>query len=200
VSRTIGWFTTLRAIRLVPGVLDVMEISADTGAAAALLRLIDLQAAQEAPSDAPAPSIGFNFLGNIGTRGEGDRDGDSGDWQPVGEHPVGTDTDPTFPALHSLEFGGFLTAGDGGASGDGRRELILLVSWAERGDFGEPEAMRIAEYWLEALAVLGKVGAGAAAQPRRLDDYDDFDDFDDDFDDEYGDYTLDEDEFGGESA
>jgi hypothetical protein len=178
-------------------VLDVTEISADPGAAAALLRLIDEQTALGTPADAPAPSIGFNVLGNIGTPGEGDHDGDSGDWQPVGEHLVGADTDPTFPALHPLEFGGFLSAGDGGASGDGRRELTLLVSWAERGDLGESAAMRIAGYWLEALAVLCKVGAAAPGQPHRIDDYDDFDD---DFDDEYDDYALDADELGGESA
>lgn len=81
LSRTVGWFTTLRPVRLDAGVTDLDEVRAGGPAADRLLKRVKEQAAQ-AYGDLPTPAVGFNYLGRFAVAGP-----DTGDWQPAGPAP-----------------------------------------------------------------------------------------------------------------
>ncbi|MFD7663678.1 amino acid adenylation domain-containing protein [Streptomyces sp. NPDC059788] len=142
LSRTVGWFTTLRPVRLDAGVTDFDEVRAGGPAADRLLKRVKEQAAQPYGDDLPAPTAGFNYLGRFSVAGP-----DTGDWQPAGPRSMGADADPELPALHTLEFGGLVRDGDSGP------ELVLLVSWLE-GALTEDDAVRLADRWTALLAGL----------------------------------------------
>ncbi|MEV5597205.1 amino acid adenylation domain-containing protein [Streptomyces sp. NPDC052496] len=142
LSRTVGWFTTLRAVRLDAGGTDFDEVRAGGPAAGRLLKRVREQAAQPYGDALPAPTAGFNYLGRFAVAGP-----DTGDWQPAGPRSMGADADPELPALHALEFGGLVRDGDGGP------ELVLLVSWLE-GVLTEDGAVRLADRWTGLLAGL----------------------------------------------
>ncbi|MFH8350571.1 condensation domain-containing protein, partial [Streptomyces sp. NPDC018045] len=142
LSRTVGWFTTLRPVRLDAGVTDFDEVRAGGPAADRLLKRVKEQAAQPYGDGLPTPTAGFNYLGRFSVTGPG-----TGDWQPAGPRSMGADADPELPALHALEFGGLVRDGDGGP------ELVLLVSWLE-GALTEDAAVRLADRWTGLLAGL----------------------------------------------
>ncbi|RSO08962.1 non-ribosomal peptide synthetase [Streptomyces sp. WAC 06783] len=145
LSRTVGWFTTLRPVRLDAGVTDLDEVRAGGPAADRLLKRVKEQAAQ-AYGDLPTPGVGFNYLGRFAVAGP-----DTGDWQPAGPRAMGADADPQLPALHALEFGGLVRDGDTGP------ELVLLVSWLD-GVLTENGAGHLADRWTALLAGLAALG------------------------------------------
>ncbi|WP_206506078.1 non-ribosomal peptide synthetase [Streptomyces chrestomyceticus] len=142
LSRTVGWFTTLRPVRLDAGAADFDEVCAGGPAAGRLLKRIKEQAAQPYGDGLPAPVAGFNYLGRFSVAGP-----EADDWQPAGPRSMGADADPELPALHALEFGGLVRDGDTGP------ELVLLVSWLE-GAHTEDGAVRLADRWTALLAGL----------------------------------------------
>ncbi|MFI2238156.1 amino acid adenylation domain-containing protein [Streptomyces chrestomyceticus] len=142
LSRTVGWFTTLRPVRLDAGAADFDEVCAGGPAAGRLLKRIKEQAAQPYGDGLPAPVAGFNYLGRFSVAGP-----EADDWQPAGPRSMGADADPDLPALHALEFGGLVRDGDTGP------ELVLLVSWLE-GAHTEDGAVRLADRWTALLAGL----------------------------------------------
>ncbi|MFH8409391.1 amino acid adenylation domain-containing protein [Streptomyces sp. NPDC018019] len=146
LSRTVGWFTTLRPVRLDAGVTDFDEVRAGGPAADRLLKRVKEQAAQPYGDGLPAPSAGFNYLGRFAVAGP-----DTGDWQPAGPRAMGADADPRLPALHALEFGGLVRDGDTGP------ELVLLVSWLD-GTLSENGAECLADRWIALLAGLAALG------------------------------------------
>ncbi|MEU7150150.1 amino acid adenylation domain-containing protein [Streptomyces sp. NPDC045456] len=142
LSRTVGWFTTLRPVRLDAGSTDFDEVRAGGPAADRLLKRVKEQAAQPYGGGLPAPTAGFNYLGRFSVAGP-----EAGDWQPAGPRSMGADADPELPALHALEFGGLVRDGDAGP------ELVLLVSWLA-GALTEDAAVRLADRWTGLLAGL----------------------------------------------
>ncbi|OKH98938.1 hypothetical protein A6A06_25375 [Streptomyces sp. CB02923] len=159
LSRTVGWFTTLRPVRLDAGVTDFDEVRAGGPAADRLLKRVKEQAAQPYGDGLPAPTAGFNYLGRFSVAGPG-----TGDWQPAGPRSMGADADPELPALHALEFGGLVRDGDGGP------ELVLLVSWLE-GALSEDGAGRLADRWtglLTGLAALAEAPDAGGLTPSDL--------------------------------
>nr|WP_238782902.1 non-ribosomal peptide synthetase [Streptomyces monomycini] len=142
LSRTVGWFTTLRPVRLDAGVTDFDEVRAGGPAAGRLLKRVKEQAGRSYGDGLPVPTAGFNYLGRFSVAGQ-----EAGDWQPAGPRSMGADADPELPVPHALEFGGLVRDGDGGP------ELVLLVSWLA-GALTEDGAVRLADRWTGLLAGL----------------------------------------------
>ncbi|MFK8844069.1 condensation domain-containing protein [Streptomyces sp. Ac-502] len=157
LSRTVGWFTTLRPVRLDAGVTDFDEVRAGGPAAGRLLKRVKEQAGRSYGCGLPVPTAGFNYLGRFSVAGP-----EAGDWQPAGPRSMGADADPGLPVPHTLEFGGLVRDGDGGP------ELVLLVSWLA-GVLTEDGAVRLADRWtglLTGLAALAEApDAGGLTPP-----------------------------------
>ncbi|WP_368857955.1 amino acid adenylation domain-containing protein [Streptomyces sp. 43Y-GA-1] len=161
LSRTVGWFTSSHPLWLDPGPLDVAEALAagpaagralkrvkeqlravpDHGIGYGLLRRLNAATAAEL-SGAPAPQIGFNYLGRFSADPVG------GHWTPAPETGALPDhADPASPLPHVLEINA--AAHDGA---DGPR-LSTTLSWPD-GLLTEAEVRELAESWLRALEAL----------------------------------------------
>ncbi|MFJ6811659.1 amino acid adenylation domain-containing protein [Streptomyces anulatus] len=161
LSRTVGWFTSSHPLWLDPGPLDVAEALAagpaagralkrikeqlravpDHGIGYGLLRRLNPATAAEL-SAAPAPQIGFNYLGRFSADPVG------GHWTPAPETgSLPAHADPGAPLPHVLEINA--AAHDGA---DGPR-LSATLSWPD-GLLSEAEVRALAESWLVALEAL----------------------------------------------
>nr|WP_078593585.1 non-ribosomal peptide synthetase [Streptomyces sp. NRRL S-920] len=121
LSRTVGWFTSARPVRLGTAGVDLAQVRAGGPAAGALLKMVKEQA-RAVPGDglghallrhlnpetapalaaAPTPQIGFNYLGRFTT--ETTATGAPTPWQRAGgATPIGGSVDPDMPLPHALE-------------------------------------------------------------------------------------------------
>ncbi|MFD7406981.1 amino acid adenylation domain-containing protein [Streptomyces sp. NPDC059866] len=161
LSRTVGWFTSSHPVRLeVPaGQLD--DAMAGGPAAGSLVKAVKEQV-RAVPGDglgydllrhlnpetapalesAPAPQVGFNYLGRFTAGGPADP---VSPWQPTGM--IGASGHEERPARYVLEAGAVVQDTSAGP------ELTIVLTWAGR-LLGEAEAERLGETWLAMLGGL----------------------------------------------
>ncbi|MGV2921863.1 condensation domain-containing protein [Streptomyces alfalfae] len=176
--RTVGWFTSVRPVRLEVAAEHLDAAMAGGSAAGSLVKAVKEQA-RAVPGDglghellrhlnpvtgpvlraAPAAPIGFNYLGRFvaGAEAGGGADaGPVGPWQPAGETAIGGSVDPGMPATHVVDAGAVVRDTAAGP------ELTLTLSWASR-LLEEADARRLGETWLKMLAGLAAHAADPAA-------------------------------------
>jgi non-ribosomal peptide synthase protein (TIGR01720 family) len=162
LSRTVGWFTSAYPVRLDPVPLGAgdADLSAavkqvkeqlrqlpDSGIGYGLLRHLDPESAP-ALSGAPAPQIGFNYLGRF----PAPHDETGADWAPAPESQAlsGTHAAPDVPAAHSVDINAQTVDEEGGP--------VLSATWSWPGALLPEERVRaLADTWfrwLEELAHL----------------------------------------------
>ncbi|MGX2997535.1 amino acid adenylation domain-containing protein [Streptomyces sp. JNUCC 64] len=165
LSRTVGWFTSVRPVRLDVTGIDLAEAVEGGRAAGEVLKTVKEQA-QRVPGDglgyellrhlnpdtsgmlaaAPAPQIGFNYLGRF-TAAATDRSGPVGAWQMAGETAVGGSADADIPLAHLLEAGAVIRdTADGPV-------LTLSLSWPD-GALDTADAEALGTAWTDLLAGL----------------------------------------------
>ena len=170
LSRTIGWFTSLHPVRLVPAVRDWDDLWAGGPALGRALKTVKEQL-RAVPGHglgfgllrhlnprtgpvlaaAPQPQIGFNYLGRFATGG-------CGDWEPAQEEiPALAATDPRMPLPHLVDVN-VLTED----RPDGPR---LVAHWTCAGQLlGEEDVDALGAAWTRALRALvahtARPGAG----------------------------------------
>ncbi|MDX3745359.1 non-ribosomal peptide synthetase [Streptomyces sp. AK08-02] len=173
LSRTVGWFTSLYPVHLDLADVDVADALAggpaadlatrrvtgqlrelpDHGAGYGLLRHLNPDTAAEL-AKAPAPSIGFNYLGRFtapATTG-------AEPWAFAPESSaLGSGTDPGLAAAHILDVNAVVHD-----TGTGPH-LLADWSWPD-GVLTEPEVRALAESWFTALtALVSRTGDSAGA-------------------------------------
>ncbi len=176
--RTVGWFTSVRPVRLEVAAEHLDAAMAGGSAAGSLVKAVKEQA-RAVPGDglghellrhlnpvtgpvlraAPAAPIGFNYLGRFAAGAEaggGAGAGPVGPWQPAGETAIGGSVDPGMPATHVVDAGAVVRDTAAGP------ELTLTLSWASR-LLEEADARRLGETWLKMLAGLAAHAADPAA-------------------------------------
>ncbi|POM24996.1 Linear gramicidin synthase subunit D [Actinomadura rubteroloni] len=161
LSRTVGWFTSLRPARLDVGTADLAQVRAGGDEAGRVVKLVKEQL-RAVPGDGlghgllrasgaldglPSPRVGFNYLGRMGGGGPA---GPAGDWQPAPEAAPGGGLAPGTPAAHVLE-----AAALASDTADGAR-LTLTLAWPS-GLLDEPAARELVEAW---AAMLTGMAAG----------------------------------------
>nr|WP_281181153.1 amino acid adenylation domain-containing protein [Streptomyces varsoviensis] len=158
LSRTVGWFTGIRPVRLDAGQVDTAELRAGGAVAGRVLKRVKEQIRavpgdgrgygmlrhlnpETAPvlADLPSAQIGFNYLGRIAGR--------EGDWQPLLATELDGSVAGEFPVMHALEaLGAVRDTADG-------PELTLTLAWPER--VLEADAVRqLLTGWAAALSGL----------------------------------------------
>ncbi len=163
VSRTVGWFTALYPVCLIPGVRDwtavwradavlksIKEQLSQVPACKAgygLLRYLN-PATQAALNSGTRPQVAFNYLGRI-------KDISLDGWilratRTNGRSGMGAGEDAGMPCAHALEIDAYLVdAKDNPAS------LRLVSEWRWPGDLlAESDVRSLAEGWQSALAAL----------------------------------------------
>ncbi|KPI05694.1 amino acid adenylation domain protein [Actinobacteria bacterium OK074] len=160
--RTVGWFTSVRPVRLEVTGVDLDAARRGGRAAGSLVKAVKEQA-RAVPGDglghellrhlnpvtgpvlaaAPTPQIGFNYLGRFAAGGEAGT-GPVGPWQPAGESAIGGSVDPGMPATHAVDAGAVVRD-----TADGP-ELTITLSWTSR-LLEEADATRLGETWLTML-------------------------------------------------
>ncbi|MEU3539297.1 hypothetical protein [Streptomyces paromomycinus] len=158
LSRTVGWFTTVRTQRLDLTGIDLAEVAAGGPAAGRLLKAVKQQsrAATEDGSDhlpgstdaptarahLPAARISFNYMGRFLAAPA--RAGAPEPWQLTGEPAIGSSSDPGMPAPHVLEASAVIRdTADGPA-------LSLTLTWPDR-LLDATVAARLGRAWLDLL-------------------------------------------------
>ncbi|MEU1056925.1 amino acid adenylation domain-containing protein, partial [Streptomyces sp. NPDC005876] len=151
LSRTVGWFTGVRPVRLGTGTLEPAEIRAGGPAAGQALKRVKEQI-RSVPGDGlghgllrhlnphtaptfstlPASQIGFNHLGRRSDRVRY--------WELMAEHGPGDHSGGRAPVMHALEAETVVRDRAGGP------ELTLSVAWPER-LLGEARARELVEGW-----------------------------------------------------
>jgi nonribosomal peptide synthetase CepB len=170
--RTVGWFTSVRPVRLEVTGADLDGAMAGGRGAGSLVKAVKEQA-RAVPGDglghellrhlnhvtgpvlraAPAAQVGFNYLGRFAGGGAADA-GPVGPWHLAGESAIGGSVDLGMPATHVLDAGAVIRD-----TADGP-ELTITLSWASR-LLEEADAERLGETWLKMLDGL----AGHTADP-----------------------------------
>ncbi|MGW3480820.1 amino acid adenylation domain-containing protein [Rhodococcus indonesiensis] len=162
LSRTVGWFTTLYPVRLDVSGVDLAEAFAGGDAAGAALKLVKEQL-REIPDSgigfgmlrhldpesrtelgaAPAPEIGFNYLGRL-TLGEGA----GAPWMAAPEADVlGGSTDDAMPVSHAIEVGAVTEETPAGP--------VLRATWGyATGVVPASVVSELAHGWVAALCAL----------------------------------------------
>ncbi|WP_306338199.1 amino acid adenylation domain-containing protein, partial [Streptomyces sp. KL118A] len=163
--RTVGWFTSVRPVRLAVTGVDLDGAMAGGRAAGTLVKAVKEQA-RAVPGDglghellrhlnpatrtgfeaAPAAQIGFNYLGRFAVGG-GRAAGPPGPWEMAGDTAIGGSVDPDMPATHALDAGAVVRDTAEGP------ELTITLSWASR-LLEEADADRLGRTWLDMLAGL----------------------------------------------
>ncbi|MFI7323059.1 amino acid adenylation domain-containing protein, partial [Streptomyces venezuelae] len=180
--RTVGWFTSVRPVRLDVTGVDLDGARAGGVAAGTLVKAVKEQA-RAVPGDglghellrhlnsatraefeaAPTAQIGFNYLGRFaaGTRAGTSADagraaGPPGPWEMAGDTAIGGSVDPDMPATHALDAGAVVRDTAEGPV------LTITLSWASR-LLDEADAERLGRDWLDMLAGLADHTADPAA-------------------------------------
>ncbi|MET9090416.1 condensation domain-containing protein, partial [Streptomyces sp. NPDC004237] len=148
LSRTVGWFTSSRPVRLsasvgagggvsVLGVKEQVRAVPGDGLGYGLLRYVNPETTDEL-AGLPSAQVGFNYLGRVGT-GEGFRAGGA----------------PDAPVMHAVELlGSVRELADGPV-------LELVLAWPER-LMEADRARALLEAWADALsALMAQVRDGA---------------------------------------
>ena len=181
LTRTVGWFTSLYPVRLDPGLLDLEEALSGgpalgralktikeqlravpgKGLGYGLLRYLNDETAAEL-AGAPAPQLGFNYLGRFAAGADG------ADWAPANlDERATTQTmparrgggDPALPLAHLIEINA-LTLDEA----NGPR---LTANWMWAGALLDEAAVRdLAETWFRALTALARHAAEPGAGGR----------------------------------
>jgi nonribosomal peptide synthetase CepB len=158
LSRTVGWFTSSHPVRLTVPAGQLDEAMAGGPAAGSLVKAVKEQV-RAVPGDglgyellrhlnpdtapvlqaAPAPQIGFNYLGRFST---GRRTGTAEPWQLAGA--VSGSVDPDLPVTHAVAAAAVVRDTEAGP------ELEITLSWAGR-LLGEADADRLGRTWLAVL-------------------------------------------------
>ncbi|NUP17586.1 MAG: amino acid adenylation domain-containing protein, partial [Streptomyces sp.] len=179
LSRTVGWFTSTRPVRLDVTAVDLEEVLRGGPAAGALLKAVKEQV-RSAPggdglgdglghgllrhlnpqtgavlSEPPSPQIGFNYLGRFTT---GDRKSAQAAeaWQLTGQTAIGGSIAPRTPALHTLEAAATVQDRPDGP------ELTITLSWPD-GLLDEAAARELGELWIRVLNSLAAHTTSPAA-------------------------------------
>ena len=181
LTRTVGWFTSLYPVRLDPGRLDLADALAGGASLGRALKTIKEQlrevpgkglgygllrylngAAAAALAGAPAPQLGFNYLGRFGAGSIGA----GADWAPAGAAGVAGEAeagprggDAAMPLAHLIEINA-LTQDDA----DGAR-LVANWTWA-CALLDEAAVCDLAETWFGALSALARHGVQPGAGGR----------------------------------
>ncbi|MFE0178384.1 amino acid adenylation domain-containing protein [Streptomyces sp. NPDC059002] len=163
LSRTVGWFTSVRPVRLDVTGADLDSAMAGGSAAGTLVKAVKEQV-RSVPGDGlghellrhlnsrtgpvleacPAPQIGFNYLGRFTT---GARTGPAGPWQPAGGTAVGGSAAPDMPVTHAVAAGAVVRDTPEGPA------LDITLSWPGQ-LLEEAAAERLGRAWLAVLAGL----------------------------------------------
>ncbi|NGN66162.1 amino acid adenylation domain-containing protein, partial [Streptomyces sp. A7024] len=172
LSRTVGWFTNVRPVRLDPGEVDLAELRAGGAAAGRAVKRVKEQL-RAVPGDGlgygmlrylnpetgpalaalPTAQIGFNYLGRSDARAAAP--GDEADWTPAAAAGgFGTAAGGELPVMHALEAEG--TVHD---LADGP-QLTLSLAWP-----GELLDESVARNLLDGWAAMLSGLAGHAAGP-----------------------------------
>ncbi|MDN0201304.1 condensation domain-containing protein [Streptomyces sp. S.PNR 29] len=161
LSRTVGWFTSSHPVRLTVPVGQLDEAMAGGPAAGSLVKAVKEQV-RAVPGDglgyellrhlnpetapalqaAPAPQIGFNYLGRFASGGAAEP---VRAWQPTGM--IGGSGDGETPARYVLEAGAVVQDTPAGP------EVTIVLTWAGR-LLGEADADRLGRNWLALLGGL----------------------------------------------
>nr|WP_052478487.1 non-ribosomal peptide synthetase [Kibdelosporangium sp. MJ126-NF4]CEL18507.1 Siderophore biosynthesis non-ribosomal peptide synthetase modules @ Bacillibactin synthetase component F [Kibdelosporangium sp. MJ126-NF4]CTQ97991.1 Siderophore biosynthesis non-ribosomal peptide synthetase modules @ Bacillibactin synthetase component F (EC 2.7.7.-) [Kibdelosporangium sp. MJ126-NF4] len=160
LSRTIGWFTTIRPVRLDLGAVDwasvwaggtaiarvvkrVKEQLRDGGLTFGLSRYVNPETAGSLAA-LGTPQIEFNYLGRFPVPDPVD----AGDWSAAPEADVlGEGEDPRMPFAHLLEINALTE--------DHSTLPRLVVSWAWPGALlSDEEVSRLGELWFQALTAI----------------------------------------------
>ncbi|MEV0181920.1 amino acid adenylation domain-containing protein, partial [Streptomyces sp. NPDC050625] len=164
LSRTVGWFTSVRPVRVDAAGVDLADVVAGGSAAGVLLKRVKEQV-RAVPGDGlgygllrhlnpetaselaalPSAQVGFNYLGRVAARDE--------EWQ-LAEDGLGEGIAAQAPVMHALEAEALVQDRSGGPV------LVLSVAWPDR-LLGEAEAWGLVEGWAAMLSGL----AAHAADP-----------------------------------
>jgi amino acid adenylation domain-containing protein/non-ribosomal peptide synthase protein (TIGR01720 family) len=155
LSRTVGWFTTLYPVRLVPGskdpdtalknIKEQLRAVPDRGLGYGLLRYLNPETAP-ALAELPAAQIGFNYLGRM-SAGQSSLDA----WPLIGG--IGGGADPDLTVAHAIEINAVTLDGPGGPT--------LSATWAWPCDLlTREEVQRLATAWSAALTDLAECSGG----------------------------------------
>ncbi|WP_280883180.1 non-ribosomal peptide synthetase, partial [Streptomyces pseudovenezuelae] len=157
LSRTVGWFTGVRPVRVDAGGVEGGVVRSGGGAAGELVKRVKEQV-RGVPGDGlgfgvlrylngesagvlaglPVPEIGFNYLGRFSSRDDA--------WQLIGDG-LGEGIADRAPVMHALEVEGLVRDLAEGP------ELVLSVSWPEA-LLREESARSLVEGWAGMLAGL----------------------------------------------
>ncbi|MFH8407141.1 amino acid adenylation domain-containing protein [Streptomyces sp. NPDC018019] len=160
LSRTVGWFTSVRPQRLDLTGIVLADAMAGGPAAGRLLKTVKEQsrrfpgdglghgllrhlnpATAAALAGLPAPRLGFNYIGRFPSHA---RTGPAAAWDMTGEPVIGSAAEPDMPAPYVLEASALVRdTADGPV-------LTLALTWPER-LLDEPEAARLGRRWLDLL-------------------------------------------------
>ncbi|MFJ4788509.1 amino acid adenylation domain-containing protein [Streptomyces sp. NPDC088794] len=174
LSRTVGWFTKIHPVRLDVTGVDLADAAAGGLAAGNLVKAVKEQS-RAVPgdglgfgllrhlnpetaavlADAPAPQIGFNYLGRF-TAGTGTDRESVGAWEMAGETAVAGSSNPDMPVAHVLEVRAVVRD-----TADGP-ELTLTLSWPV-GVLSDVEAAALGETWVRMLTGLAAHSEAAGA-------------------------------------
>jgi len=149
LTRTVGWFTSLYPLQLVPapsladslkGIKEQLRAIPDKGLGFGALRYLGDHAAQQALSQLPRPRITFNYLGQFD--GSFDDGGQGSLFAPSGD-AAGADQSLDAPLGNWLEINGQVYGGE------------LSLSWSfSREMFDEATVQRLADDYAEELKAL----------------------------------------------
>ncbi|MFK8850693.1 hypothetical protein [Streptomyces sp. Ac-502] len=157
LSRTVGWFTTVRPQWLDLDGVDLAEASAGGPAAGRLLKAVKQQAratTEDGPgrlpdnTDAsgrahlPSARISFNYMGRF--LAAHPRAGTPEPWQLTGEPAIGSSSDPGMPVPHVLEASAVVRDTVDGAA------LSLTLTWPDR-LLDAAVVARLGRAWLDLL-------------------------------------------------
>ncbi|MGW4551986.1 amino acid adenylation domain-containing protein, partial [Streptomyces violaceorubidus] len=168
LSRTVGWFTSIHPVRLVPGtgrtaagakqdgavvaaalkrVKEQLRAVPDKGVGHGLLRYL----AEDGDRASARPQIGFNYLGRFAAPGPDDA---AADWTAV---PLaGVVEDPELALAHVLEVNA--------ATHDGPHGPELVATWTWAGELiDETRVRELADDWFRALHALAEHSAAPDA-------------------------------------
>ncbi|MGW2230891.1 amino acid adenylation domain-containing protein, partial [Streptomyces formicae] len=181
LSRTVGWFTGSRPVRVDVTGIDLPRALAGDTAAGTLLKTVKEQL-RSVPGDglghellrhlnaetgrvlaaAPSPQIGFNYMGRFSAAHTDSAP--TGPWQTAGPTAIGGSVAPDLPLPHALEANATITDTPEGP------ELELRLNWPAA-VLDDADAARLGEVWVRMLGALATHAADPAAGGRTPTDF-----------------------------